>query len=322
MNRYYRPWLPLFFLIIVALVANANSMRDLLSEDDGAMSVVATTTPENRRERVEALTRLLHIANADAEQIDGNVVENAIRVLGQIDASGSAVALLKQYAEGTKLSAQTRCLAVQAIAETTQRLHGSDVMIDVLRKYLESDSALVAQESRSIIASDRSSKAELALFDLLDKHYAMLPQPDFALTEANGHQVEALFIDVIADLQALKQLGTKNALAKLNESFEALRRQYPSGPGHKAVQYLEAEGILSSAQESSPILAETLPNPRSAIMTSSPVSALTPPAARVAEGSKAPTVEGRKVFSSRTTLVILVVLVIVGAITFWLRRKM
>lgn len=234
--------------------------------------VVATLTAENREGQVRALKAILQAPTADDE---GRVVDNAIAAIGEIDASGSAIPILSRFAGGGEFRTQTRILAVQAIAECAQRVSGSDAMIDLMQQYLTSENALVARQARLSVASARSPKAEITLFGILDKDLAMLPPPDFAVTNENGPRVEALFGAVISDMHALRQLGTKESSIKLRESLEEIRSRYPSGPGHLAVQYLDNEGILSGVQED-PLAAAKAQMPTPATKLNQSVPAQTP----------------------------------------------
>lgn len=231
----------IIFTILVGfgvMQLKAEDIRYAITDGEGRIALIATTTDQNRGERVTALTTLL-TENRTVEAEPDEMIGGAFLVLAAIGRSQTPLAITQQYVDDASLNPETRSLALYALGQVARQVSGEQVMIQTLRPYLRDSEALVAQRARLSIASTNTPEAVSELEALLAMHLSALPDSDFVITEQNGKDMEARFGAVALDAEALNGMGRSEAKVKAQETLTYLRNRYPSGPGLRAVQYLE-----------------------------------------------------------------------------------
>ena len=243
MRTHFQQMFPVAALCVVAIAtpADADEIRQTLSQENGAAALAATTTDANRGQRVQGLINLLNSARNPSNEADGALAVDAIKTLGDVSHTTAPLEPLKQYVDDATQNPMTRGAALAAYADVSRRVHGVGPMIAMLEPYLQNGNVFVAKQARASLAATNAPEAATKLAAMLDAHRAALPAPGFVVTEQNGKDIESRFGALILDAKALNNMQRPEAKAKVEELKTFLRNTYTAGPGTKAIQFLEQE---------------------------------------------------------------------------------
>ena len=230
-----------FWFVITNALAQTDEIRQMLSQENGSTTLIASTTDANRTQRVQSLIALLNSARPRTEEIHQTLADETIKALHDICRTGDALAPLKQYIDDETQDKMTRGAALWAYAAVAERVHGDQAMIGMVEPYLQNGNVFVAKQARASLAATNTPEAATKLAAMLDAHRAALPAPGFVVTEQNGKDIESRFGALVLDAKALNGMQRPEAKAKVDELKAFLRNTYSAGPGTKAIQFLEQE---------------------------------------------------------------------------------